>query len=152
MADKAPWWHLRNHANRGKLHVMRKKPRGPRTRQVQLRAPESFRLRLEAAAKRNNVSLNREMLNRLASTFEQGTARSFDEIRGEMDKAWRRHWGAALHELNKQGDLIRATERLLAAIESDDANAKTAAIADVHKAIRVIELSAAKMVREAHTV
>jgi predicted RNA-binding Zn-ribbon protein involved in translation (DUF1610 family) len=47
---------------------------------ISLRVREGLRRRLEAAATKNNTSINAEIADRLARSFEKDATRSLDEI------------------------------------------------------------------------
>lgn len=121
--------------------------------QPNLRIRESLRRDLESAAKKNGVSINREMSDRLYLSFDAEARRSNAAIAEDMKNTWARY-GDAFHELNKQGDLVRATEALIKQIEQSDAANSKAIKAAVEKAktvLKMIEVEAAMLVRRAHT-
>jgi uncharacterized protein (UPF0147 family) len=129
-------------------------PRKPSaTLQYKLRIRESLRRRIEAAAKPRGVSANYEMVSRLEASFAADVARSIDIIADDIEKNWSRGFGAALHELNKQGDLLRVVEPLLKLIEDDaDVSKRIRAAAEkVKPVIEMINTEAARMARKAHT-
>ncbi len=105
-----------------------------------LRIREDLRLRLEKAAAKNKVSINREMINRLTDSFELKVRLSFKELLAGMDTYWAHMERATLHHPNLQAGLIKAAEALVAANKKQDQAAITAAIEQVEKAINVIEL------------
>src|SRR5262245_25615563 len=107
---------------------------------IKLRIREKLRARLEAAAARNRTSMNSEIAQRLEASFEAQSKQTFFDTSQDMQIHWAR-WGQALHELNKQGDLLRATEKLLAAIDQTQLKdpAIKAATAGVQQAITVID-------------
>jgi hypothetical protein len=60
---------------------------------VNLRIREHLRKRLEAAAKRNRISLNGEVMQRLEASFEekpQVDIVTINQVIGELEKAWAR--------------------------------------------------------------
>src|SRR6478672_7712757 len=60
-------------------------PRKPSdTIAFKLRIRESLRRKLEVAAERNNTSINAEIANRLARSFETEAVRSLDEIANSL--------------------------------------------------------------------
>ena len=58
--------------------------------QTGLRIREGLRLRLEAAAKRNKLPLNREMMNRLERSFQADAARSIEDVAADLANTWGR--------------------------------------------------------------
>jgi len=93
---------------------MRRKPTD--TVQINLRLKEAERRKLEAAAKRNGVSINSEMTSRIARTFRDTAMIDADQAAENIS----RQLGPLLadtHELNKQGDLIRAADALISLIQ-----------------------------------
>jgi hypothetical protein len=104
-----------------------------------LRIREDLRRRLEKAAEKNRVSINREMINRLTDSFELRTHLNFEELHAGMEVAYAHIERATLHHPNMQADLINAAEALVAANEKQDQAAITAAIAQVKAAIFTIE-------------
>lgn len=81
-----------------------------------LRVRKDLRQRIERAADANRVSHNREMVNRLAQSFDYEATRSLEQIAIDMDGVWARY-GKVFHDLSTRGDLIRATETLVEAVE-----------------------------------
>jgi hypothetical protein len=107
----------------------------------------------------NSSKIDRKKLATLAKirerSFEQDALRSIDEIRGDLDVI-RARVAEAVHGLNLQGDLLRAAEALVGEVERLPTEAKGEAINEavtkVQAVVRVIELSAAAMVRRMHTI
>ena len=104
-----------------------------------LRIREDLRLRLEKAAIKNRVSINREMINRLTDSFVLRARLNLEELHADMkvDAAHIRQ--ATLHHPNLQADLINAAEALVAANKKQDQTAITAAIEQVENVINMIE-------------
>jgi hypothetical protein len=105
-----------------------------------LRIREDLRRRLEKAAEKNRVSINREMINRLVDSFELKVRQGFEELLAGMNVAYAHIERATLHHPNLQANLINAAEALVAANKKQDQAAITAAIEQVEKAINTIEL------------
>ena len=122
------------------------------TVQVNLRIKERLRRRLESAAKKRQVSLNYEMTSRLEQSLDAENLVTIDSVASDMETNWHR-WGEALHALNKQGDLLRAAEALLAANLAVPPEQKIIekAVGRVREAIAMIDLEAKMAVRRAHT-
>jgi hypothetical protein len=120
-----------------------------------LRIRESLRRKIEQAAKKGQVSMNYEMASRLERSFEQDALRSIDEIRGDLDVI-RARVGEAVHDLNLQGDLVRAVEALIEQLPTtvlDDPSGRVGeAVAGVQRALKMIDMAAARAVRRMHTV
>jgi len=121
--------------------------------QYKLRIREALRRRIEAAAKARRVSANAEMAQRLEQSFEQRehvsvalSASSLEVITARL--------GELLHAINVQGDLLRAVEELLAAIEESKMQKRPeveAAAAKVKRVTTMIDLEAKALARRAHT-
>ena len=77
--------------------------------EIGLRLKELLRSRLQQAAKRNDVSLNREMVNRLTDSFEYVSRLRLDEIQAGMSLAWAK-FGDRFLRLELADDLKRALE------------------------------------------
>jgi hypothetical protein len=117
---------------------------------VNFRMREPLRRRLEAAAKQHRVSLNGEMRLRLEASFEDQAKRTMDEIAGDMARHWAR-FGEAFHNANLTGDLLRASEQLVAAVEADDKQKVVEAVERVKTAAKMIDIEKARAARQAHT-
>ena len=116
-----------------------------------LRIKEALRREIERAAKARGVSLNYEMSSRLERSFERDAQRRLDETESDMSNTWARY-GQAFHELEKQGDLLRATEALLKQIEQESTSpAIKAAVVQVKQAIALIDAEAKLLLRRMHT-
>jgi hypothetical protein len=89
------------------------------------------------AAKKRGVSSNYEMASRLEHSFEREASRSNEMIVEEMKVVWA-HYGAVLHELAKQGDLLRTAEALIAQIEANRASAPEAIVGAADQLKKVI--------------
>jgi ribosomal protein L18E len=105
-----------------------------------LRIREDLRRRLEKAAKKNRVSINREMINRLTDSFELKAQFSLEELASHMKDTWERTERATSHHSDLQAALINAAEALVAANEKQDQAAITTAVDQVKAAITTIEL------------
>ena len=105
-----------------------------------LRIREDLRARLEKAAVKNRVSINREMINRLTDSFELKVRLGSEELLDGLKVAWAHIERATLHHPDLQANLINAAAALVAANKKTDPAAITAAIEQVEKAINVIEL------------
>ena len=110
-----------------------------------LRIREDLRARLEKAAKRNDVSINREMINRLEDSFDSKPQLSLEQLEFGLQVAWAHIERATIHHPNLQAGLINASEALLAQLdrplEEWDPAAIAAAAAQVKTAINTIEVS-----------
>jgi hypothetical protein len=126
--------------------------------QVNLRITTSEHRRLERAAKAHETSLNAEMAHRLAQSFEQDQLidvlqvhESLGHLRPLLDN---------IHELNKQGDLLRTIDALihriqplLAAhlIDGVEAEAIKQDIGKIQLVMKMIEIEAGQRLRRMHT-
>ena len=108
--------------------------------QPNLRIREDLRARLEKAAAKNRVSINREMINRLTDSFELKVRLGSEELLDGLKVAWAHIERATLHHPDLQANLINAAAALVAANKKADQAAIAAAIEQVEKAINVIEL------------
>jgi hypothetical protein len=117
-----------------------------------LRIREVLRRRIERAAKKRKVSLNYEMATRLERSFDEEQVVNIDATARLLEVTVAR-LSAPIHELNKQGDLLRAAETLVQQIENTERDEKaiTKAVEKVKQAIKVIELEAAQLARKMHT-
>ncbi len=120
--------------------------------QVNLRIREAERRKLEAAAKRNEVSMNAEIVARIARTFREAKAIEVDQLAENVA----RYLGplvADSHELAKTGDLVRAADEVVALVQAGDSAgvAMNAAIARYGKVKRMIEIEAGIRLRAMHT-
>jgi hypothetical protein len=120
--------------------------------QLKLRIRETLRRRIEAAAKKRQVSANYEMTSRLQQSFDQEAQRTIDAIAADIKTHWLR-FGDAWHDLNKQGALWQAAEALIAALpaESRAREPVANAVAQVEQAIATIKIEAGKLARGMHT-
>lgn len=124
-----------------------------RTVEYKLRVPEALRHRIERAAEVNRVSANREMVNRIAESFDYKPMRTIEDIAGDMDAVWARY-GKVFHDLSTRGDLVRAAETLVEAVEHLPAAAQKPlkeAIERVKAATNVINMEATAAMRRFHT-
>jgi len=118
--------------------------------QFSLRIREGLRRRLEAAAKARGVSTNYEITSRLERSLDEESLFNLFNISSDMGTIWARCSGA-IHELNKQGDLLRAAEALVEQVKQlPDANIKKA-VADVEQVVRMIDIEAARFARRMRT-
>ena len=104
-----------------------------------LRMPDTLRERIDKAAEANRQSANREMVNRLWLSFEHEAARKGEAVLADMEAAWARY-GKVFHALADHGDLLRAAEMLVEAVEKKS-NVKNA-VERVKTAITVIDRDA----------
>jgi hypothetical protein len=121
--------------------------------QYKLRIRETLRRRIEQAAKARGVSANYEMMSRLERSFDQDSVRTIDIVASDIEANWARSFGGGFHELNKQGDLMRAAEALVALVKQMPAppdDMKKAA-AKVEQVTTAIDLEAARTMRRMHT-
>ena len=78
-----------------------------RVKQTNLRMPEDLRLRVMREADKNRVSFNREVLNRLHSSFDADTKRTIADVTNGLAIASAR----LLHDLQRQAELVRRVNR-----------------------------------------
>jgi len=135
--------------------VVRKRP--SEVIQYKVRIREDLRQRLERAATKRDVSINYEMTSRLEASFDREELFTLSSVASALEIRWAR-FGKALHELDKQGDLLRAAlaltekvEVLLAQPNVPGREGIEAAIVDVRKAINLIDNEAMLAVRRMHT-
>jgi hypothetical protein len=140
---------------------MPRKSRSP-TAIVQLskiRMQEQLRKQLEQSAKRNNVSLNGEILGRLEQTFEQSKLLTIDQLLENATRAATPVIAAGV-DLALQSELMRAAEALIGRIEpllatriiaGREGEAMRQAIDQVYRALKTIELQQAQRFRQMHT-
>lgn len=124
-----------------------------RTVEYKLRIREDLRQRIEHAADANRVSANREMVNRIHASFDYKATRTIEDIAADMDVVWARY-GKLFHDLSARGDLVRAAEILVEAVEQLPVAAQKplkAAIERAKAAISVIDTEAATAMRRFHT-
>jgi hypothetical protein len=133
---------------------MARKQKPSTTTQIKIRIREDTRRRLEKAAEIGRRSINAEMAWRLDASFDRQDMLTLRGVAADMENRWARY-GQLFHELNKQGDLIRATEALVEQVEGLPADTRTKAMAvvveKVKQAIKVIEIEAAKLPGQMHT-
>jgi plasmid stability protein len=92
-------------------------PRKPeQTVQVNLRAPESLRRKLEIEATRHGCSLNREMVSRLRASFDKDALRVLDEVAKDLEVSWSRYSERFLR-LRLNHDLMAAIDDLLTNVD-----------------------------------
>jgi hypothetical protein len=84
--------------------------------QFKIRIREDLRLRLEAEARKRDVSVNYEMRSRLEQSFERKEVFELSRVAEDIRICWAK-WGDAIFQLDQQDDLVRATERLIASVE-----------------------------------
>ena len=119
--------------------------------QPNLRIREGLRRELKREADKNRVSLNVEMVRRLERSLDQEDLLTAATVAADLNNLHGRY-GPLLHELNKQGDLIRAAEALLKQIEQSASSAAIAKAAEkVKQVIEFIERDAAALPRQMHT-
>ena len=123
--------------------------------QYKLRIRESLRRRIEKAAEKNGVSANSEMVSRLERSFDQERAIEIDSVAHHIEAAWAR-LDQIFHDLNNQGDLLRAAEELVAQVEQLlPAERQTTGIKKAVERIRevgkVIDIEARLVARRMHT-
>jgi hypothetical protein len=118
-----------------------------------LRIREDLRRRLEKAAAENGVSINREMINRLGMSFDRESLFTLGRITQDQEQFWARY-GAALFDLELQGDLIRDAETLLAAlpVEVIASSAVAPTVTRLTTTIRAIDDGWQKFGRRLHAI
>ena len=118
-----------------------------------LRIREDLHQRIERAAEANRVSANREMINRITASFDYKATRTIEEIAADMDVMWTRY-GKVFLDLATRGDLIRAAETLVEAVEQLPASAQKPvkeAIERVKAATSIINIEATAGMRRFKT-
>jgi hypothetical protein len=123
--------------------------------QYKLRIRENLRRRIEKAAEKNRVSANYEMVSRLERSFDQEHTIEIAAVAGHIEAAWAR-LDQIFHDLNKQGDLLRAAEELVAQIEQllpaeRQTNGIKKAVERVKQIGKVIDIEATLVARRMHT-
>ena len=119
-----------------------------------LRISGDLRQRIERAAAASGVERQREMARRLRGSFDYGPTRTLEEIAGDMDAVWARY-GKVFHDLSARGDLVRATEVLVEAVEQLPAATQKPlkeAIERVKAATSVINMEATAAMRRLQDV
>lgn len=117
-----------------------------------LRIREDLRRRLEKAAAANGVSINREMINRLGMSFERESLLTLWQV-AQQQEQFAARYGAALLDLQLQGDLIHDAEALLAAlpVEVIASAAVAPTVTRLTTTIRAIDDNWQKFGRRLHT-
>lgn len=82
---------------------------------IKIRLREPLRAKIEAAAKRNVVSMNAEMVRRLEHTFEKQTLGNLQDIAEDMKLVWEKYGNRFLK--------LELADEILTAIESGDLEA-----------------------------
>jgi hypothetical protein len=115
-------------------------PRKPTdTIQVNLRIKEALRRRLEVAAKKRDVSLNFEMVDRLKASFDQDAHRTIDEAASRIDLVAtriKRAENLLRYAAKVESQILQ--EELMDAAEEDIKHRDQATIERVQKAIAAI--------------
>ncbi len=109
-----------------------------------LRMPDSLREQIDQAAAANHTSANREIINRLHQSFVNTGVGKGEDVFQDIAVNWAR-FGKLFHDLASHGDLVRAAELLVEAVEKKG-NVKDA-IQRVNNAIAVIDHDAALIKR-----
>jgi hypothetical protein len=126
---------------------------------INLRIRENLRRKLEREAEKHRASLNAEIAARLQQTFEQQQLLTSDQLVENVGRALLPLLEGA-HELNKQGDLVRAAEALIKRLQpllavrviaGPEGEAVRQAIEKTQVAIKVIEDEVGKRLRKMHT-
>jgi hypothetical protein len=117
-----------------------------------LRIPEALRRQIAEMAEKNRVSANREMINRLWRSFEQGDLFTLADVAEEFRNIGKRY-DDAIRAMEMQGDLIRAVEALTTAVEQlPELNEPIqAALKKTKTVIWMIEREAAQLPRRMRT-
>ena len=93
------------------------------------------------------------MVRRIKGSFDYGPTRTLEAIAADMDLMWARY-GKLFHDLSTRGDLVRAAETLVEAVEHLPAATQKPlkeAIARVKTAANVINIEATAAMRRFHT-
>jgi hypothetical protein len=109
-----------------------------------LRIRESLRLRVEQAAAKRQVSFNYELTSRVQESFDRESQYEIGSLAEHLDNSVNR-LGVWMHELNKQGDLIRAAKELIQRIELQDPKGIDAALTQIKNVLKMIEIEAARL-------
>jgi len=117
---------------------------------VNLRIRESLRKKLADEAEKHRFSLNTEIRVRLEASFERQAFGSLAESTAFLVAAHKR-LDARLRGLDRQGDLLRASEALLRAIEQGEHKAIKDAAAQVKQTTDMIDEEAKATVRRSQT-
>jgi hypothetical protein len=120
------------------------------TAHVNLRIRESLRKKLAQEAEDRHWSLNNEIRWRLEASFERQDLLSLTDCSAELRNLVLR-LDERFHGLDKQGDLLRAAEALVKAIERDDPDAIKDGVIRVKQTTSMIETEAKAMPRRMHT-
>jgi hypothetical protein len=115
-----------------------------------LRIRESLRRRVEQAAAQRAVSFNYELTSRVQDSFDREDERALAAIVRDLSQIEERI-GKRQHALEMQGDLIRASENLIAANKQQDPEAIAAAVIRVEEVIKMIDADAVLALRRART-
>jgi hypothetical protein len=120
--------------------------------QYKLRIREALRRKIAKAAEKRGVSANYEMTWRLEQSFEREDMFSIHDVAEDLRIVWAR-CGNAFHELNKQGDLMRAAEALMKAVEQlpEISGPIQTALKKTKAAMQLIEIEAVKLPHLMHT-
>jgi hypothetical protein len=120
------------------------------TAHVNLRIRESLRKKLADEAEDRHWSLNNEIRWRLEASFERQDLLSLADTASGLETVVLR-FSQQFHELGKQGDLLRAAEALVKAIEQNDPDAIKDGVIRVRQTINMIETEAKAIPRRMHT-
>ena len=111
-----------------------------RVKQTNLRMPEDLRLRVMREADKNLVSFNREVLNRLHSSFDSDTKRTIADVTNGLAIASAR----LLHDLHRQADLVRRVESLLTQLDQSPVPQNDEPAAAARSLNRILERGTAR--------
>jgi Arc-like DNA binding domain len=144
-----------HHVSNGAIQVMSRKPLD--VAHINLRIRESLRKKLADEAEKHRFSLNNEIRVRLEASFERQGFQSLTESGALLIAAQKLFTEATadlaqrLHSLDKQGDLLRASEALVLATEQGKQRGIKDAVARVKQIKDAIDEAAAATVRSLPT-
>jgi hypothetical protein len=103
--------------------------------QIKIRVREDLRRQLEAAAKKRDVSINFEMVDRLRASFDQGDRVELSRITADLSEIYERT-AQDIEDRNRQSTLVNAAEYLIERLRKGEAVEGT--IDEVEKAVKAI--------------
>jgi hypothetical protein len=120
------------------------------TAHVNLRIRESLRKKLADEAEDRHWSLNNEIRWRLEASFERQDLLSLDDSATRLENLAAK-FEVQFHDLENQGDLLRAAEALVKAIEQNDPDAIRDGTIRIKQIVTAIEVAAKAVPRRLHT-
>jgi hypothetical protein len=117
---------------------------------INLRIRESLRKKLDQEAEDRHWSLNNEIRWRLEASFERQDLLSLADSGTRLETLVSK-FEERFGELDKQGDLLRAADALVKAIERKDTDAIKDGVIRIKQTVSNIETEAKAVVRRMHT-